>query len=85
MRPCDIMAHFGPELVAFTLSSNQIVDENGEPKVFYHGTFENWTEYDLQKNVNQMWGNGISLPTALYVMQGIAEALKGVSDEKENT
>ena len=22
MRPCDIMAHFGPELVAFTLSSN---------------------------------------------------------------
>ena len=23
MRPCDIMAHFGPELVAFTLSSNQ--------------------------------------------------------------
>ena len=25
----------------------------------------------------KMWGNGISLPTALYVMQGIAEALKG--------
>ncbi len=24
----------------------------------------------------KMWGNGISLPTALYVMQGIAEALK---------
>ena len=33
----------------------------------------------------KMWGNGISLPTALYVMQGIAEALKGVSDEKENS
>ena len=25
----------------------------------------------------KLWGNGISLPTALYVMQGIAEALKG--------
>lgn len=25
----------------------------------------------------KMWGNGISLPTALYVMQGIAEAMKG--------
>ena len=25
----------------------------------------------------KMWGNGISLPTALYVMQGVAEALKG--------
>ena len=25
----------------------------------------------------KMWGNGISLPTALYVMQGIAAALKG--------
>ena len=25
----------------------------------------------------KMWRNGISLPTALYVMQGIAEALKG--------
>lgn len=24
----------------------------------------------------KMWGNGIALPTALYVMQGIAEALK---------
>lgn len=25
----------------------------------------------------KMWGNGISLPTALYVMQGIVAALKG--------
>ena len=25
----------------------------------------------------KMWGNGISLPTALYVMQGIAAAMKG--------
>ena len=28
----------------------------------------------------KMWGNGISLPTALYVMQGIAEVLKGGDD-----
>ena len=26
---------------------------------------------------HKMYGNGISLPAALYVMQGIAEALKG--------
>ena len=25
----------------------------------------------------KMWGNGIALPTALYVMQGIAKELKG--------
>ena len=31
----------------------------------------------------KMWGNGISLPTSLYVMQGIAEALKG-GDLSEN-
>ena len=30
----------------------------------------------------KMWGNGISLPTALYVMQGIAEALKGVEGRR---
>lgn len=29
----------------------------------------------------KMWGNGISLPTALYVVQGIVEALKGGDDE----
>ena len=28
---------------------------------------------------------GFPLAGPLYVMQGIAEALKGVSDEKENT
>ena len=32
----------------------------------------------------KMWGNGISLPTALYVMQGIAEALKGGEEHREN-
>ena len=32
----------------------------------------------------KMWGNGISLPTALYVMQGIAAALKGGEDHREN-
>ncbi len=28
----------------------------------------------------KMWGNGIALPTALYVVQGIAEALKATDD-----
>lgn len=29
----------------------------------------------------KMWGNGIALPTALYVMQGIVEAMKGGEGE----
>lgn len=29
----------------------------------------------------KMWGNGIALPCALYVMQGIADALEGINDE----
>ena len=30
-------------------------------RFFYHGTNARWTEYDLSKNVNQMWGEGIYL------------------------
>ena len=30
----------------------------------------------------KMWGNGIALPCALYVMQGIAEVMKGNSNVK---
>ncbi len=37
------------------------LNEDGTPKVFYHGTNARWTEYDLSKNVNQMWGEGIYL------------------------
>ena len=52
---------------------------NGKPQkdytksqmlTWYNKLHTNSSEY-------KMWGNGISLPTALYVMQGIAEALKG--------
>lgn len=32
----------------------------------------------------KMWGNGIALPNALYVMQGIAEQLRKDTEE-ENT
>ena len=55
---------------------------NGKPKKrytkaqlfkWYNGLHTDSAEY-------KMWGNGIALPTALYVMQGIAEAL---SVEKE--
>ena len=28
----------------------------------------------------KMWGNGIALPTVLYVMQGIADALEAEVD-----
>lgn len=37
------------------------LNEDGTPKVYYHGTNATWTEYDLSKNVNQMWGEGIYL------------------------
>ena len=29
----------------------------------------------------KMWGNGIGLPNALYMMEGIEEALRGEDDE----
>lgn len=29
----------------------------------------------------KMWGNGIGLPNALYMMEGIEEALRGEEDE----
>ncbi len=38
-----------------------LLNDNGTPKVFYHGTFENWTVYDLTKNANQQFGEGIYL------------------------
>ena len=30
----------------------------------------------------KMWGNGISLPNALYVMQGIMDLIKDESNEQ---
>ncbi len=52
---------------------------NGKPKKDYTKdqilTWHNKLHTDSSEY--KMWGNGISLPTALYVMQGIAEALKG--------
>ena len=36
---------------------------------WYNGLYTDSAEY-------KMWGNGIALPTALYVMQGIEEALR---------
>ena len=37
------------------------LNEDGTPKVLYHGTNQEWTQYDFTKNVNQMWGEGIYL------------------------
>ena len=39
-----------------------------------------WTDAAEYK----MWGNGIALPTALYAMQGIADALNRLNDEIED-
>ena len=41
--------------------SRVVLNDDGTPKVFYHGTNAEWTEYDLAKNVNQVYGEGIYL------------------------
>lgn len=40
---------------------SKIVNPDGTPKVMYHGTNAEWNAYDLSKNTNQMWGEGIYL------------------------
>lgn len=41
--------------------ASKAVNADGTPKIYYHGTNAEWNTYDLSKNVNQMWGNGIYL------------------------
>ena len=52
---------------------------NGKPQKDYNkAQMLTWyNKLHTDSSEYKMWGNGISLPTALYVMQGIAEALKG--------
>ena len=52
---------------------------NGKPQTDYtKAQMLTWyNRLHTDSSEYKMWGNGISLPTALYVMQGIAEALKG--------
>ena len=52
---------------------------NGKPQKDYtKAQMLTWySKLHTDSSEYKMWGNGISLPTALYVMQGIAEALKG--------
>lgn len=38
-----------------------VVNEDGTPKIMYHGTNAEWNVYDLSRNSNQMWGEGIYL------------------------
>ncbi len=49
-------AEFSPKPV-----NPAFLNEDGTAKVFYHGTDAEWTVYDLSKNKNQMWGEGIYL------------------------
>lgn len=58
---------------------------NGKPqKEYTKAQMLTWyNKLHTDSSEYKMWGNGISLPTALYVMQGIAEALKG-GDSPEN-
>ena len=36
--------------------NEHVLNDDGTPKVFYHGTNAAWTQYDLSKNVNQIEG-----------------------------
>lgn len=54
VKKCDNEFNPNPVNPAF-------LNEDGTPKVYYHGTYARLTEYDLSKNVNQMWGEGIYL------------------------
>ena len=69
-------------LQSYVSSNNEVRDTyagiNGKPQKqytkeqllkWYNGLYTDSAEY-------KMWGNGIALPTALYVMQGIEEALR---------
>lgn len=50
----------------------------GQMLKWYNGLHTDSSEY-------KMWGNGIALPTALYVMQGIADALHDAEGDKGET
>ena len=52
---------------------------NGKPQKDYNkAQMLTWyNKLHTDSSEYKMWGNGISLPTALYVMQGIADAQKG--------
>ena len=52
---------------------------NGKPqKEYTKAQMLTWyNKLHTDSSEYKMWGNGISLPTSLYVMQGIAEVLKG--------
>lgn len=41
--------------------ASKVVDENGEPLVVYHGTKNNWTEYDKNRFKTDQFGRGIYL------------------------
>ncbi len=56
-----LVKQYDPEFKPHPVHEAVIDLESGMPKVFYHGTDALWTEYDLQRNVNQWWGDGIYL------------------------
>lgn len=48
-------------------NASKIVDENGEPKVVYHGTMSNVEEFDIQKtNIENQFGRGIYLSDSTF-------------------
>ena len=76
----DHKENFTDEEYRFWLSvRNTHAAINGKPQKDYtKDQMLTWySKLHADSSEYKMWGNGISLPTALYVMQGIAEALKG--------
>ena len=68
--------------------SEVVLNEDGTPKVFYHGTDAEWTAYDLSKNVNQKYGEGIYLTpdpnrARLYGDRVIPLYVKATTDFRE--
>ncbi len=52
-----------------------VLNDDGTPKVFYHGTNEQFTEYDLEMNVHQEWGEGIYLTSDKRVARAYGDII----------
>ena len=55
---------------------SKVVNEDGTPRIMYHGTDADWNSYDLSKNVNQQWGEGIYLAKDLERARGYGDNVR---------
>lgn len=79
----DILEDMDEETFAFWKTVRQTHDSiNGrDPKDYTKKQILTWyNKLHTDSAEYKMWGNGIALPTALYVMQGIADELEKTND-----